>query len=392
MPFNPPYHPINSFRGEAKPIDAIDIPIMAHRIGVGEDHLRAFVEVEAAGRGFDNQGRPKMLFEPHVFYRNLKGAERDLAVDAGLAYKSWGQKPYPKDSYPRLAKAMEINQTAALMSASVGLSQILGENYEMIGYESPQEMWEAFMDDEEAHVEGMVNYILATGLADDIRAERWATVARTYNGPGYRKNDYDGKMARAFAKFQKEKDMEIDASTPAEEAAYLIPDSSTIRAVQKRLRELGYLEVGKVDGQWGTRTRAAILAFRYEHGLELAPIVDDEFLAFLMVGEPRPVAPERAGTTVNDVRKEGSRTIAAADKAQGAGLVAAVVAVLGGISGEDFLALPDILDALKPALEALSDQSPILVIGAAVFILWQQYRIKKARVDDERKGANVGRG
>lgn len=38
-----------------------------------------------------------MLFEPHVFYRLLgKGAKRDAAVSAGLAYPKWGMKPYAR--------------------------------------------------------------------------------------------------------------------------------------------------------------------------------------------------------------------------------------------------------------------------------------------------------
>src|SRR5690606_14914854 len=117
------------FKGEAKRLDDVDLPRIGHQIGVGEDELHAFMDVEAAGSGFDSQGRPKMLFEPHVFYRNLTGAKRDRAVREGLAYPKWGEKPYPKDSYPRLKKAMLIDETAALKAASWGLTQILGENF-----------------------------------------------------------------------------------------------------------------------------------------------------------------------------------------------------------------------------------------------------------------------
>ncbi|HHD80987.1 MAG TPA: peptidoglycan-binding protein, partial [Campylobacterales bacterium] len=36
--------------------------------------------------------------------------------------------------------------------------------------------------------------------------------------------------------------------------------SDELKAVQRKLRELGYVETGKADGQWGTKTRAAVLA------------------------------------------------------------------------------------------------------------------------------------
>lgn len=195
-----------SFKGRAKRLDDIDLPKIGHTIGVGEDELHAFMDVEAAGSGFDSNGRPKMLFEPHVFYRNLSGEKRSRAVKSGLAYRKWGEKPYPRDSYPRLQKAMNIDETAALKSASWGLGQILGENHKLVGYATPQAMVRDFMDDEENHLRAIVEYLKSTGLAEKLKAHDWAGVARGYNGPGYRKNAYDTKMARAYAKWSKIKD------------------------------------------------------------------------------------------------------------------------------------------------------------------------------------------
>lgn len=196
----------HGFKGKAKRIEDIDIPRIGARIGVGEDELHAFMDVEAAGSGFDSQGRPKMLFEPHVFYRNLSGAKRQKAITLGLAYPRWGMRPYPKDSYPVLLKAMEIDETAALKSASWGLGQILGENHKIVGYPTPQAMVLAFMDDEEEHLEAIVNFLIANHIDDDLKAHRWSVVARVYNGPGYAKHNYDGRMAAAYAKWRKIKD------------------------------------------------------------------------------------------------------------------------------------------------------------------------------------------
>lgn len=190
-----------SFKGAARRIDDIDLPRIGATIGVGEDELHAFMDVEAAGSGFDAQGRPKMLFEPHVFYRNLSGDQRSRAVKAGLAYKKWGQRPYPRDSYPRLVKAMDINETAALCAASWGLGQILGENHRLVGYHNPQAMVRAFMEDEENHLEAIVRFLVANGIDDDLRAHRWSVVARVYNGPGYKKHNYHGRMAAAYKKW-----------------------------------------------------------------------------------------------------------------------------------------------------------------------------------------------
>jgi len=210
----------NGFKGRAKKLDDVDLPRIGARIGVGEDELHAFMEVEAAGSGFDGQGRPKMLFEPHVFYRNLTGSKRAAAVQNGLAYAKWKAGNYPKDSYPRLEKAIEIDETAALKAASWGLGQVLGENHKMLGYETPQAMVLAFMDDEEKHVDGMVDFLISAGIDDDLRAHHWATIARVYNGPGYKTHNYDGRMHSAYQKWAKIKDTPW---TPGQDAGEITP-------------------------------------------------------------------------------------------------------------------------------------------------------------------------
>lgn len=195
-----------TFKGKAVRITDVDIPRIGYHIGVGEDELHAFMDVEAAGSGFDDQGRPKMLFEPHKFYANTSGAERAAAVKAGLAYPKWGEKPYPRDSYPRLVKAMAIDEDAALKSASWGLTQILGVYHKDVGFDTVQGMVQAFMDSEAEHLEATVELLKKWQIDDDLRAHRWATVARAWNGPGYAKNRYDAKLAAAFAKWQKIRD------------------------------------------------------------------------------------------------------------------------------------------------------------------------------------------
>lgn len=195
-----------NFKGKAKRLDDIDLPKLGALIGVGEDEIHAVLEVETSGGGFDSQGRPKMLFEPHVFYRNIRPHFRDGAVKQGLAYQRWGTKPYPKDSYPRLELALQLDFEAALKSCSWGLGQVMGEHHKMLGYENVRDMVQAFMDDEEAHLKGMVDFIIANNIDDDLREHRWEVFARVYNGPGYRKNKYHIKLAKAYEKWKRIKD------------------------------------------------------------------------------------------------------------------------------------------------------------------------------------------
>lgn len=195
-----------SFRGAAKRLDDIDLPKLGHRLGVGEDEIHAFLDVETRGYGFDDQGRPLILFEPHVFYRNLAGDKRATAVREGLAYKNWGTKPYPKDSYPRLRAACAIDEAAALKAASWGLGQVLGENFKAAGHATVQDFVRAMMADEEYQLEASVNFILANKLDDELRRHDWAGFAKGYNGAGYKRNRYDTKLAEAFRKWSRIKD------------------------------------------------------------------------------------------------------------------------------------------------------------------------------------------
>lgn len=197
------------FVGAAKKLDDIDLPKIGRLIGVGEDEIHAVLDTETRGRGFDSQNRPIILFEPHIFYKQLASndpSKLQTAITQGLAYKNWGEQRYPSDSYPRLERAMLINKELALRSASWGLGQIMGFNFSMAGYPSAEAMVMKFKEDEEEHLLAMVRFIIAAGLDDELRRHDWVGFARGYNGPGFAKNGYDKKLALSFAKWQNIKD------------------------------------------------------------------------------------------------------------------------------------------------------------------------------------------
>lgn len=198
-----------NFIGKAKRLDDIDLPKIGKLIGVGEDEIHAVIDTETRGTGFDSQNRPIILFEPHIFHRELaanKPTALKQAISEGLAYKSWGTKSYPKDSYPVLERAIKIDLELALKSASWGLGQIMGFNYSMAGYASAEEMVNKFKDDEEEHLLAMVKFIVSAGLDDELRRHDWRGFARGYNGAGFAKNRYDVKLAYAYNRWLKIKD------------------------------------------------------------------------------------------------------------------------------------------------------------------------------------------
>lgn len=382
-----------SFVGAKRLLDAYDIPRLAHRANLSEDHFRAFFKVEAAGKAFDSMGRPTMLFEPHVFYRGIKDpAIRDVAVSQGLAYAKYRPGKYPRDSYPRLMAAIKLDQEAALKACSIGLSQVLVENHVSVGYDTPEAMWQAFMDDEEEHVEAMLRFILANNIDDDLRAERWSVVARVYNGPRYAENQYDKKMAAAFAAFKKEPDIDW-APDAADPDRLTISTGDAIKSVQERLIALGYPEVGKPDGSWGTKTRAAVLGFRADNGLPIVADIDSELMAALMLAAPREIGEARANTTAADLKEAGSRKIIAADKTEVVGYATAasgVAAVLAKAS-ESVTGLKALSGEFSGVMDTLKSLSPWLLVAIGAYIAYQQLVVKRAAVEDYRTGRYVGR-
>jgi hypothetical protein len=187
-------------------MQAEEIPAVAYEIDVETAALRAVLAVETGGSGFDKAGRPKALFERHYFYKFLKDNPDALqqAVDAGLAYPKWGEKPYPKGSdavYAEIEAACAIDLNAALLSVSWGLGQIMGNNFKLAGCDSVKQMVEEAMTSEANQLRHMANFIKSAGLLDELQNKNWAGFARGYNGPGYAKNAYDVKLAEAYNKF-----------------------------------------------------------------------------------------------------------------------------------------------------------------------------------------------
>jgi len=196
----------SGFKGRATRLADIDLPRLGQVIGVGEDEIHAVIEVETSGGGFDSAGRPKMLFEPHIFWAELAPHRREAAAGQGLAYPKWGTRPYPKDSYPRLELALRIDRPAALRSASWGLGQILGRNARAAGYADAETMVAAFCDAEAAHLRAMITFIQTEHLDDDLRRHDWSGFARGYNGAGYAAHGYHTRLAEAFAKWSRIRD------------------------------------------------------------------------------------------------------------------------------------------------------------------------------------------
>lgn len=181
----------------------------AESINVEVAAIKAVDEVESRGAGFLESGEPKILFEGHVFWKELKkkGINPKDYVEGNedILYEKWTKKFYlgGQAEHKRLAKAIKINREAALASASWGRYQVMGNNWKDLGYKSIQDFINAMYKDEVAHLDSFVRFVKANKLVVPLRTKNWAVFASVYNGSGYKANAYDTKMANAYKKFNK---------------------------------------------------------------------------------------------------------------------------------------------------------------------------------------------
>lgn len=160
-----------------------------------------------------------------------------------------------------------------------------------------------------------------------------------------------------------------------------------VRALQTLLTKIGY-HTGAIDGDFGPRTRASVVAFQIDNHLEADGMVGALTREALALPGAREIAPARAFASLPELAKSGSR-IAQASIANGI-----VGAILGGGG------LVTVIEQLPAAIAVANGQAgPIeklfsdygligggAVLAAGVFIAVQSWRAGQARLQDHRTG------
>lgn len=103
-----------------------------------------------------------------------------------------------------------------------------------------------------------------------------------------------------------------------------------IEAVQKRLRDLGFWQVGKVDGKWGPSTKGALIALQATAGITQDGHWGPETKAALANDKNRrKVDPQRANTTASDLRQQGSVIAVQGFRVTWASVLGLIMALIG---------------------------------------------------------------
>lgn len=182
-------------------------------LGCHPGMIEALALKETNGAAFLSDGRPKILFERHQFYKRLSIvrkagqtaasmlAIRDQAVknDSDICSATRGGYKGGAAEFDRLARAQKYSDTAALEAASWGQFQIMGFNAVAMGYPTVQEFVRLMYQGIDQHLIALCKFILATPKAlKGIREQNFAMLAGAYNGPAYHENKYDTDLKKYF--------------------------------------------------------------------------------------------------------------------------------------------------------------------------------------------------
>jgi hypothetical protein len=178
----------------------------AELLGVQLAAVRAVNEVESLGQGMLPDGRPKILFERHVFWQRLEAHGIDPAPiteqKPNLVSQTRGGYQGGAAEYMRLAGALAICPAAAYEAASWGAFQIMGYHWQALGYASVNEFVASMQESEAGQLDAFVRFIAHDpALMAALKGRKWSTFAKLYNGPDFARNLYDAKLAQAYAKY-----------------------------------------------------------------------------------------------------------------------------------------------------------------------------------------------
>lgn len=171
-----------------------------------------------------------------------------------------------------------------------------------------------------------------------------------------------------------------------------------LKVVQQKLRDLGYHEVGKIDGKWGPRTRDALLAFKRNQDPALPPTddLDSATLAALMRGKERDVPVARLFASHAEAEREVGDHAAIRQTRKVSWLAKAAAAVgLGGLGNETGLldqaeTVTDwthrVWALVEPVWPMIRPLWPVAVLGGAWLVYRWMHDVRREEVEAYKSG------
>lgn len=173
------------YRSFKKKLSDLDYLIAAMQLGVSASAIKAVAMIESNGEGFTSTGIVKTRLESQFLSK--------YQTASGKAPKS----------FLTFASAYAYDASSAILSTSFGEFQVMGFNYKAAGYTTPQAYYNAVKNSAVSQLNSFVGFVKVNKLAQYLKDQNWAGFAYRYNGPGYKANNYDTKLAYWYNKFEK---------------------------------------------------------------------------------------------------------------------------------------------------------------------------------------------
>jgi hypothetical protein len=192
------------------------VETLAATTGIDPVAVLAVWYVESGGRPFA-QGNPVLRFENHKFWRYW-GSANPARFDRHFRFGGHGSPgsssknhlfSNPAGSPWRAFHGVQTSEyevfdfatslagrESACLSASFGGPQIMGFNHAACGYESAEQLFDAFAADSRWQVLGFFDFCQTNGLIHDIRDREWVEFGQRYNGDGA---TYGASLTAAYA-------------------------------------------------------------------------------------------------------------------------------------------------------------------------------------------------
>jgi hypothetical protein len=347
-------------------LTAIRSVALAHNIEPAA--LSAVVDTESAGIASTNVNGvelPVIRIEGHYFDRLVPADKQAAARSAGLASPTAGKIKNPAsqaDRYKMFSRMCDIDRDAAIMSCSWGVGQVMGAHWKTLNFSSAEEFLAFVRASVGNQVEIMVRFIERNGLVDEIRRQDWAGFARGYNGPGYKANNYDVKLAQKFAAY--------GGRTSISPAAGMLRQGSSgagVRELQALLVRAG--ATIKVDGDYGPATRDAVSSFQTAKGLTVDGVAGPEVQAALKAYQVTP-SEQPGALPVSQVPAVQKTAIAMAPVAMVTTMRSQISDAAANLTGTG-------VHAADVASQALLGVAALLGVGLTAYALYGWYRSKK---------------
>jgi pimeloyl-ACP methyl ester carboxylesterase len=174
---------------------------LSTQMGINPGTIVAILMVESGGQAFSEASKPIIRFENHLFYdgwgkSNVKEFDKHFKFsDGGQPWTGHYFRESVQDKWVSfhgdqklenkvLQFSAHLNESAAYSSISIGLGQILGENYDKQGYKSPKEMYEDLSTGVRPQLDSIFTFISATKpkAVAALKANDYVSFAGYYNG------------------------------------------------------------------------------------------------------------------------------------------------------------------------------------------------------------------